>query len=325
MQANDIAYQYSNAKSMLMLEAAGLNMEFPGTDMLLLVVFLKENSCIYDFKTSRFASIVTHPESKRLIVEYLSAPDAESSDNNNATEPGKADDGDIQDEVPMFRFKRAENGSMAIMDKERYDLLFPQFKRHLMRKAHNALRKADVLFLSARAGVTPVCYWSTPRFWPLIRDPENKNLILRLMEGSDTESTPDAQSSGVYQDEVPKFEFKRAGLGHLAIMDQAKHDILFPQFKARAIGTAIDLSKIPGEEVLVIATSGPDMVAAFATPKLMPFLTQPEGWNAIKAHLQEPLVDIDRLDFFELFRLCSIDADLDSRGNILRWNPTRTA
>ncbi|CAO3569148.1 unnamed protein product [Mortierella alpina] len=181
--------------------------------------------------------------------------------------------------------------------------------------AHNVLRKADVLFLSARAGVTPVCYWATPRFWPLIRDPENKSLILQLMEGSDTESMSDAQSSAAYQDEVPKFEFKRAGLGYAAIMDQAKHDVLFPQFKARALGAAIDLSKIPGEEVLLIATSGPDMVAAFATPKLLPFLTRPEGWNAIKAHLQAPLVDINTYDFFELFRLFATSLSLPTSTN----------
>ncbi|CAO3569149.1 unnamed protein product [Mortierella alpina] len=183
MQTDRIAAKYSNAKSMLLLEAAGLSMTFPGTEMLLLVAFLEENSLIYDFKTSMFAPIVTHPDSKRLIIEYLSAPDTESSNDKEAPESSKADDGNILNEVPMFRFKRAENGSMAIMDQERYDLLFPQFKNHVMRKVvkFSQIPKAQVVFLVSN-GPGLVAAFTTPKFLPLLTQPEGWGTIKACLE-----------------------------------------------------------------------------------------------------------------------------------------------
>ncbi|KAF9279255.1 hypothetical protein BGZ68_008042 [Mortierella alpina] len=182
MQATNDAHQYSSRKAQLIHSAFDLTSKFPGTDVLVLTLRAsKETSYIYDFKTHRFAPMLTHPESKSLITKYLSAPDTESPDDNGTPEQDKADEGDTQDEVPKFKFKRQGNGSLAIVDKERYDLMFPQFKSHAMRR----------------------------------------------------------------------------------------------------------VSQIPGAEVLFLASCGPDLVAAFATPKWLPFLVQPEGWNMIKACLEQ--------------------------------------
>ncbi|KAF9985450.1 hypothetical protein BGZ75_002974 [Mortierella antarctica] len=133
MQVTASAIQYSTKKAQVMHLAFDLTSTFPGTDVLVLI-FSEENPLICDFRTLRFASMITHPESKQLIIQYISAPDAESPDDNGTPDHDKADDDDIQDEVPKFKFRREGNGTMVIVDKEQYDLMFPQFKAHAMRK-----------------------------------------------------------------------------------------------------------------------------------------------------------------------------------------------
>ncbi|KAG9323123.1 hypothetical protein KVV02_004243 [Mortierella alpina] len=139
MQVTASAIQYSTKKAQVMQLAFELTSTFPGTDVLFLI-FSEENPIIYDFRTPRFASMITHPESKQLIIEYISAPDAESPDDNGTPDHDKADDGDTQDEVPKFKFRREGNGTMVIVDKEQHDLMFPQFKAHAMRKFDKAGR-----------------------------------------------------------------------------------------------------------------------------------------------------------------------------------------
>ncbi|KAF9572682.1 hypothetical protein EC968_009583 [Mortierella alpina] len=148
--------QYSNQKAGLIRSAYDLSSKFPGTEVLVLISCSKENSYIYDFKTPGFAALVTQPDSKSLIAEYFSAPDAESSDENERLEHGTTNDGGgNHDEVPTFNFRRAGNGSMAITDKERYNMLFPQFKAHALTK-----------------GPDLVAAFATPKLLPLLTQPE---------------------------------------------------------------------------------------------------------------------------------------------------------
>ncbi|KAF9954810.1 hypothetical protein BGZ72_004277 [Mortierella alpina] len=222
MQVTANQIQYQEKRSAFMKAGFDLTVEFPGTDVLLLT-FARERPYIYDFTTLRFASIKTDPESKSLIAKYLDSepPDdmQQGQDEKGTAEHGKNSDGNSQGEVPRFKFKRYGSGSLAIINKERYDAMFPQFKAHALRRAMDCSTFGrtddipDVLFMSARVGATPY--------------PQSG--------GGD---------HGGYRDDVPEFKFKRAGGGQLAIVDKAKYDAMFPQFKAHAVGR-ITSKRIP--------------------------------------------------------------------------------
>jgi len=84
---------------------------------------------------------------------------------------------------------------------------------------------------------------------------------------------------------------KRAGRRKINIEfieDKSRRHITFSKRKAGIMKKAYELSTLTGTQVLLLVASETGHVYTFATPKLQPLITKPEGKNLIQACLNAP-------------------------------------
>lgn len=84
---------------------------------------------------------------------------------------------------------------------------------------------------------------------------------------------------------------KRAGRRKIAIEfidDKSRRHITFSKRKAGIMKKAYELSTLTGTQVLLLVASETGHVYTFATPKLQPLITKPDGKNLIQACLNAP-------------------------------------
>lgn len=84
---------------------------------------------------------------------------------------------------------------------------------------------------------------------------------------------------------------KRAGRRKIRIEyieDKSRRHITFSKRKAGIMKKAYELSTLTGTQVLLLVASETGHVYTFATPKLQPLITKPEGKNLIQACLNAP-------------------------------------
>jgi len=72
------------------------------------------------------------------------------------------------------------------------------------------------------------------------------------------------------------------------IEDKSRRHITFRKRKAGIMKKAYELSTLTGTQVLLLVASETGHVYTFATPKLQPLITKPEGKNLIQACLNAP-------------------------------------
>jgi len=87
--------------------------------------------------------------------------------------------------------------------------------------------------------------------------------------------------------EIPK----KAGRRKISIEfieDKSRRHITFSKRKAGIMKKAYELSTLTGTQVLLLVASETGHVYTFATPKLQPLITKPEGKNLIQACLNAP-------------------------------------
>eukprot|EP00121_Abeoforma_whisleri_P008497 Awhi_evm1s7803 len=72
------------------------------------------------------------------------------------------------------------------------------------------------------------------------------------------------------------------------IEDKSRRTITFSKRKAGIMKKAFELSTLTGTQVLLLVASETGHVYTFATPKLQPLITKPEGKNLIQACLNAP-------------------------------------
>jgi len=72
------------------------------------------------------------------------------------------------------------------------------------------------------------------------------------------------------------------------IEDKSRRHITFSKRKAGIMKKAYELSTLTGTQVLLLVASETGHVYTFATPKLQPLITKPEGKNLIQACLNAP-------------------------------------
>eukprot|EP01102_Stenamoeba_stenopodia_P015162 TRINITY_DN5142_c0_g1_i1.p1 TRINITY_DN5142_c0_g1~~TRINITY_DN5142_c0_g1_i1.p1 ORF type:complete len:289 (-),score=54.57 TRINITY_DN5142_c0_g1_i1:208-1074(-) len=72
------------------------------------------------------------------------------------------------------------------------------------------------------------------------------------------------------------------------IDDKSRRHITFSKRKAGIMKKAYELSTLTGTQVLLLVASETGHVYTFATPKLQPLITKPEGKNLIQACLNTP-------------------------------------
>eukprot|EP01112_Ceratiomyxa_fruticulosa_P019100 TRINITY_DN619_c0_g1_i2.p1 TRINITY_DN619_c0_g1~~TRINITY_DN619_c0_g1_i2.p1 ORF type:complete len:307 (-),score=72.72 TRINITY_DN619_c0_g1_i2:310-1230(-) len=72
------------------------------------------------------------------------------------------------------------------------------------------------------------------------------------------------------------------------IEDKSRRHITFSKRKAGIMKKAFELSTLTGTQVLLLVASETGHVYTFATPKLQPLITKPEGKNLIQACLNSP-------------------------------------
>ena len=84
---------------------------------------------------------------------------------------------------------------------------------------------------------------------------------------------------------------KRAGRRKINIEfieDKSRRHITFSKRKAGIMKKAYELSTLTGTQVLLLVASETGHVYTFATPKLQPLITKPEGKNLIQSCLNAP-------------------------------------
>eukprot|EP00122_Pirum_gemmata_P015880 Pgem_evm1s14838 len=72
------------------------------------------------------------------------------------------------------------------------------------------------------------------------------------------------------------------------IEDKSRRTITFSKRKAGIMKKAFELSTLTGTQVLLLVASETGHVYTFATPKLQPLITKPEGKNLIQSCLNAP-------------------------------------
>jgi len=72
------------------------------------------------------------------------------------------------------------------------------------------------------------------------------------------------------------------------IDDKSRRQITFSKRKAGLMKKAYELTTLTGTQALLLVASETGHVYTFATPKLQPFVTLPEGKNLIQACLNAP-------------------------------------
>ena len=107
-------------------------------------------------------------------------------------------------------------------------------------------------------------------------------------EGSTNE---EPQSSEASETPKPKPPAKKAGRRKISIEyieDKSRRHITFSKRKAGIMKKAYELSTLTGTQVLLLVASETGHVYTFATTKLQPLITKPEGKNLIQACLNAP-------------------------------------
>merc|ERR1712137_397199 len=72
------------------------------------------------------------------------------------------------------------------------------------------------------------------------------------------------------------------------IPDKSRRQITFSKRKAGLMGKAYELTTLTGTQALLLVASETGHVYTFATPKLQPFVTLPEGKSLIQSCLNAP-------------------------------------
>merc|ERR1712137_427308 len=111
------------------------------------------------------------------------------------------------------------------------------------------------------------------------------------------ESSPASEASELSPATTPSQEGdsvtpqKRSGRRKINIEfieDKSRRHITFSKRKAGIMKKAYELSTLTGTQVLLLVASETGHVYTFATPKLQPLITKPEGKNLIQACLNAP-------------------------------------
>jgi len=105
-----------------------------------------------------------------------------------------------------------------------------------------------------------------------------------------TESSGDDENAGKKSPSSEDND-KKAGRRKINIEfieDKSRRHITFSKRKAGIMKKAYELSTLTGTQVLLLVASETGHVYTFATPKLQPLITKPEGKNLIQACLNAP-------------------------------------
>ena len=89
-------------------------------------------------------------------------------------------------------------------------------------------------------------------------------------------------------EEVPKKRGGRRKIKIEFIPDKSRRQITFSKRKAGLMKKAYELTTLTGTQALLLVASETGHVYTFATPKLQPFVTLPEGKNLIQSCLNAP-------------------------------------
>jgi len=105
------------------------------------------------------------------------------------------------------------------------------------------------------------------------------------------ESSGDDENTGGKKSPSSEENDKKAGRRKINIEfieDKSRRHITFSKRKAGIMKKAYELSTLTGTQVLLLVASETGHVYTFATPKLQPLITKPEGKNLIQACLNAP-------------------------------------
>jgi len=95
-------------------------------------------------------------------------------------------------------------------------------------------------------------------------------------------------SPGDPNDDANKKKSGRRKIKVEFIEDKSRRQITFSKRKAGLMKKAYELTTLTGTQALLLVASETGHVYTFATPKLQPFVTLPEGKNLIQACLNAP-------------------------------------
>merc|ERR1712232_308167 len=93
---------------------------------------------------------------------------------------------------------------------------------------------------------------------------------------------------GMDEDKTPKKRGGRRKIKIEFIPDKSRRQITFSKRKAGLMKKAYELTTLTGTQALLLVASETGHVYTFATPKLQPFVTPPEGKNLIQTCLNAP-------------------------------------
>lgn len=113
----------------------------------------------------------------------------------------------------------------------------------------------------------------------------NGKMINMLVGGLEEDESDDAESP------YNRGGNRRSGRRKIRIEyidDKSRRHITFSKRKAGIMKKAYELSTLTGTQVLLLVASETGHVYTFATPKLQPLITKPEGKNLIQACLNAP-------------------------------------
>jgi len=108
------------------------------------------------------------------------------------------------------------------------------------------------------------------------------------MESGDVPQTTDTTSNESGAAPAPKKKAGRRKIKIEFIEDKSRRQITFSKRKAGLMKKAYELTTLTGTQALLLVASETGHVYTFATPKLQPFVTLPEGKNLIQACLNAP-------------------------------------
>merc|ERR1712137_502202 len=100
-----------------------------------------------------------------------------------------------------------------------------------------------------------------------------------------SELTPATTPSQEGDSVTPQKRSGRRKINIEFIEDKSRRHITFSKRKAGIMKKAYELSTLTGTQVLLLVASETGHVYTFATPKLQPLITKPEGKNLIQACL----------------------------------------
>jgi hypothetical protein len=103
-------------------------------------------------------------------------------------------------------------------------------------------------------------------------------------------SEEDGEYKKVSVTDAEKLKTGRRKINIEFIEDKSRRHITFSKRKAGIMKKAYELSTLTGTQVLLLVASETGHVYTFATPKLQPLITKPEGKNLIQSCLNAPEV-----------------------------------